>query len=305
MMRLIFTSLLLGTLLLSASDDGHLSAPLRIESRTVTAPSDSILPIADAAEITAQFRTKYAEAKRPRLVLYINRDLLVERGELVDLVKIERSQQVKGDRVDEAPTANVQIGQNNNTTSGGTLLNPTNTGLGGEKKETAQISVRDQPAINRGVSAISDYEAREIEEVFADKFSAAGARWVDQKVATKLLKTFGQVSDRMLTANLSNKEQQELDALKQSADIAIEILARKKRVTIPTPAGDTTEERLELTATAMDLRQPGLILGRVASNSLFGFNQRDGKMKERRAKKVTSAEIIDQVSLALMNRISF
>jgi hypothetical protein len=179
------------------------------------------------------------------------------------------------------------------------------TGQGGEKKDTGSLSVRVMPDADKGVFPINDYDARQIEETFSEKFSEAGARFIDQRIAATLQKSFTQVGDRFLTAPATDAEKDQIDSVKKSADIVIEILARHKTVVLPTPAGDESHNQLELTATAFDVRQPGLVLARVSSDSLFGFNKRDGNIRLQQAKQLTSDDFIDQVSLALMDRITF
>ena len=124
-------------------------------------------------------------------------------------------------------------------------------------------------------------------------------------MAVTFQKTFAAVGDRFLTAPTTNSEKDEIDSVRKCTDIVIEILARKKTVLIPTPAGDQYFDRLDLIATAVDVRQPGVVLGRVSSDNLFGFNKRDGAIREQRARILTSADFIDQVSLSLMDRLNF
>lgn len=263
-----------------------------------TARPNNASPIPNGKEVVDQFRSSYDKQGKPRLLVYINRDLLPDQR--LDVSgKTEKSTQVKGDAVDHSgTTSNVQIGNNTQTSGGGIVLNPRQTGMGGEKKETSTTYT---PAAksNLGVTSLSEFDARQLGETFRRPYFAAGARFVDQKVATALLKSYPATADRFLSPPATDVEKEQLGALKQSADIVIELLGRHYDVTYPTPAGDTTVKRLDLVATAYDLKQPGLILGQISSETLYGFNQPGGTTRA-----VTDLEIIDQTALALMEQLT-
>ncbi len=270
-------------------------------------PTPGELPIRDRDAVLADFQDKYAKAKQPRLLLFINRDLVRDRGELTTMSETGNDTKVKGDAVPSVSSGSTTIQIGTNPSAGtGTALNPTATGAGGEQQSTAYSAVRVRDGQDKGVLPINDYDARQIEELFTQPFYDTGGRFVDQKVATLLLKSFGEAGPRFLTAPQTDQEKADVDSLKKTTDIVIEVLARKYPIVIPLPGGgEQREERVALTVTAVDLRQPGLILARISTDTLFGFNGRDGEARRRKARKVVSAEINDQAALALMQRLAF
>ncbi|SDU16791.1 hypothetical protein SAMN05444156_2371 [Verrucomicrobium sp. GAS474] len=297
---LLVSSRLLADGLSPASGSGA-AAPL---------PPPGTLPIQDRENVLALFQDRYAKAKQPRLLIYINRDLVRDRGEMTTVTQVQNGTQVKGDAVPTpgAGATNIQIGSNQSApgSSSATSLNPTATGAGGERQESSSVAVRVKDGADKGVLPINDYDARQVEELFTQPFFDAGARFLDQKISALLLKPFAEAGTRFLTAPETDKEKADIEALKKSADIVIEVMARKRVVVIPLPGGEERrEDRIALTVTAIDLRQPGLILARISTDTLFGFNGRDGEARERKAKKIVSAEIIDQAALALMQRLQF
>jgi hypothetical protein len=154
-----------------------------------------------------------------------------------------------------------------------------------------------------GVSPLDEFEARKVEELFQKPFLAAGARLIDQKTARLAMKSFTAADPAMLTAAKTDVEREEVEALRKTTDIVIEILARNTRVSIPEVSGnDRVVDRLEATAVAIRLSD-GTKLAQVSSDSLFGFNTRDGDKIERRSRRVTSAEVIEQVALAVMEQM--
>jgi hypothetical protein len=284
-------------LLQADNSDGHFAATMS-DSET----NDPLLPITDYEGTVSRFRSDYQKANKPRLLLYVNRSLVTNRGELVDLTEIRNSTQTKGDPVPLSSTNTVQIGSDNQTTKENKVAV---TGKGGERLENSSGSMRVNTERDLGVNMVSEMEAREIEEAFQKPLFDAGARLVDQKIAQMARQSFQNPQENFLTAPRTDKEKEEIQSLQKSADIVIEVLARKKTVLLPMPSGDDRrEDRLELIATAINLKD-GTKVAQIHSSTLFGFNGRYGDRKERRTHQVTSSEIIQQSALALMKQLSF
>ncbi|PAW77130.1 MAG: hypothetical protein B9S32_12685 [Verrucomicrobia bacterium Tous-C9LFEB] len=256
-------------------------------------------PIPNGKEVVDQFRDAYAKQQKPRILLFVNRELLPS-ARLEANGRTETVTQVKGDAVDGGNgTSNIQIGNNTQTSGGGGIvINPRQTGAGGEKKETT-TTYKPGDKANLGTPNLSEFDARQLEESFRAPYFSAGTRFIDQKMAASLLRHFPVIGERFLTPPTTDAEKEAQAALKQSADIAIELLGRHYDVSYPTPAGDTTIHRLDLVATAYDLKNPGVILGQISSESLYGFNQPGGTRRN-----VSDREIIDQTALTLMQQLT-
>lgn len=260
-------------------------------------PLNNASPIPNGKEVVDQFREAY-KAQKPRILLFVNRELLPS-ARLEATARTETVTQVKGDAVNGGNgTSNIQIGNNTQTSGGGIVINPRQTGAGGEKKETTTTyKPGEKPSL--GTPNLNEFDARQLEETFRAPYFAAGTRFVDQKMAATLLRHFPVIGDRFLTPPTTDAEKDAQAALKQSADVAIELLGRHYDVSYPTPAGDTTIHRLDLVATAYDLKNPGVILGQISSETLYGFNQPGGTRRN-----VLDREIIDQTALALMQQLT-
>lgn len=294
---ILITLLTTSGLLFADANDGNFTAKI-----TPPTNNNSKLPILNAEEIINNFRTEYQKANKPKLLLYVNRSLTKDRGEMRDQVEIKKSTQVIGDSVATDGNTNVQLGSDIQTTKD---KSPLNTGKGGERLDTTTASVRVNTERELGVAPITEIEARMIEEAFQKPLFNAGAKIVDQKIAEISSQTFAIASENFLTAPKTQTEKAEILSLRKSADVVIEVLAQKKNVLVLMPSGeDRIEQRMDLVATAISLKD-GVKLAQISSDSLFGFNQRNGEARERRAQQVTSAEIIEQTALALMQRLSF
>ncbi|NJK92477.1 MAG: hypothetical protein HC904_11980 [Blastochloris sp.] len=275
--------------------DGHFEAQAQPKR-----PSGPALPIQNPQEILEQFSEAYTKAGKPRLLLYVNRRLLNEQGELLEVASLNTSTQIKGDSV-PLPSTTVQVGSDNQSNPGPA----TPSGQGGERRETTSLSVRTGTERPLGVSPVTESEARAIEEAFQKSFFEARARLVDQSIASLALRPLEKTGENFLTPVKVDQESRELASLRQSTDIVIEILARNQKVRLAQPSGnDLIEDRISLIATATQLKD-GIKLAQISSDTLFGFNERQGERNERRFREVSRQEILDQTALALMQRLEF
>ncbi len=259
------------------------------------------VPIPDYDGTVEAFKSTYKTLGRPRLAVYVNRSLVRDRGEMTEWTSTNTRIKTKGDPVPLPNQVNVQIGADNKST----VAQPQVSGKGGEADQSTGVSTRvlDENEM-RGVRPVTAEEAREIEEVFQKPFFEAGAKFTDQKIAELAQRAFRDPDANFLTAPADDKERREVESLRKSADLAVEILARKKSVVIAQTSGaDQTEERLSLTVTVISLKD-GVKLAQVSTDSLYKFNRRYGKMRERQARQVTSADMIEQAALATMQRLA-
>jgi hypothetical protein len=256
------------------------------------------LPVGNPARVITSFHDAYVKQGRPRILVYVNRSLVADRGEMLALAEVERTIKVKGDEV-PISGGNVQIGSGNEVTK------PAGSGSqGGERQETTRASIRTTLDRPLGTEPLSEAEVRNMEEHFLRPLMQARARLVDQRVAELARRTFATPGANFLTVAESSAEQREIESLKQSVDVVVEVLARWRTVVIPEPSGeDRTERRISLTATATNLKD-GIRLAQVGSDTLFGFNDRQGERQQRRYAVLTDKEIIEQTALALMEQMA-
>ncbi len=276
-----------------ADVETQVEAPQRPSSAV---PSD--LPVRDPDGVIAEFQSKYAQMGRPKILLIVNRDVIRDRGEMMEMARVDGSIKTKGDSISEGG-AIVQIGSGNSATNAVAQI----TGQGGERTESGSLSTRVIEDRNLGVANKSEYDITELENTFKAPFQDAGTRFVDQRIAELSNRTFAEAGPNFLTAPQTDKERQEIESLRKSADLVIHILVKDKSVVIPQVSGkDVIQKRVELTAKAVSLKD-GIELATVASDRLFKFDSRGGARTESKSRKIASAEIIEQTALALMQRI--
>ncbi len=261
---------------------------------------DSMLPITNPEAVIQTFRQVYQSLGKPKVLVYINRRLIRDRGEVVVTSESSNSIKVKGDPISVGGGGSVQIGTGNKIEETGRVV----TGKGGERLESAQKSERISDQGLMGVRGVNDREVREIEEWFQGPLMEAGVLLVDQRVAQISNKIFSPADGSFLTALNESREKEEIESLRKSTDWVLEIMTEMRPVKILMVSGaDRIEERPQYTVTLVRLKD-GVKLAQVNSDSLFGFNRRNGEQKQRQMKRVTGAEIAEQSALALMQRVN-
>jgi hypothetical protein len=149
-----------------------------------------------------------------------------------------------------------------------------------------------------GVTPTTDFDNREIEDVFQRPFFQADVRFVDQGVADVAFKNLSTAD--LLTPPKKDRQQEQIESLKKATDWVIELLAKRVMVTVPlVSGGEKQEPRIELTATAIQLKD-GVKLAEVSTRALFNLDEPKNQSVLHR---LTSSDMIDQVALAVMKQI--
>lgn len=299
--QFIWLTLMLGMagLAVSRADAGR-GQPTEGQAAVAAAAGEAgpALPVVNAARVITAFHDAYERQGRPRVLVYVNRSLVTDRGEMLELAEVERTTRVKGDEV-PLPGGDVQIGSGNQAGKGGE-----SSGQGGEREESTRAAARVDLSRPLGVEPLTEMEVREIEEHFMRPMTEARVRLVDQRLAEVARRTFSAPGANFLTGQEAGAEQREVESLREAADVVVEVLARWRTVVIPEPSGeDRRERRIAVTATATRLKD-GTRVAQVGSDTLFGFNERRGERNERRHAVVTDREILEQTALALMERMA-
>lgn len=189
-----------------------------------------------AQSLTEKFRAAYGQTASPRIVIHVNRALVDSSSGLRLTGRTEKFYE---------STSN-QKGAETTTTSD---KSGENTYAAGEAAKPATLA--DQQT------------TREIERLFGRVFRNAGAKLADPHAAALLL-------DQPAAAHLGGDQSaKERDALKQVADIAIEVLISSRNLTVPGVSGDSSYTVPDIQTTAIRLSDSA-ILGQAAASDVLG-----------------------------------
>jgi hypothetical protein len=256
-----------------------------------------------ADAVVNKFREAYPKLGNPRVLLYVNRELvdsesgmkLTARNEKVDTTRTKVKSTV--DARSNSTRGNVTINAGNNATvNGGANLDFP--GKGTIKKKSDTIHTENRYSTTDKKRTLADRQTvRDVERLFGRPLRAAGVSLADQNVATQL------IANRPLREMMANTEgeqaRKDREALNKIADVAIEILISSRNVTVPEVSGDKTYSAPDIQATAIRLSD-SKILGQASSRDVLGKDQYAG----RALRSFDVQEIAEATALALMEDLT-
>lgn len=255
-----------------------------------------------AQALITKFKAAYPKLGSPRMVIYVNRDLVDEQSGLKLTGRTEKTQQNKTDinsnyKADTNAPANAS-GQSVPPASqvtivgnvGGRVNYP---GSGEVKTASDKTSAENNYTLReKNQPSLADKQTvRDVERLFGRPLRMAGVNLADQKVAAQLLADAqGKPGESQADAARKDRE-----ALGKIAEVAIEVLISSRNINVSEAGGDRTYSVPDIQATAINLKD-SKILGQTTSADIIG--------KDRYAANVVRnfdvREIAEATALALM-----
>ncbi|MFO1487006.1 MAG: hypothetical protein U1F65_00875 [Verrucomicrobiota bacterium] len=239
------------------------SAPTYVYEQKQYGGRPAIVTPEQAQGIIDAFKAAYPKLGNPRLLIYVNREL-----------------------VSESPGMKVTHGTQHieSTKSFGTGSN-----------ETASVkTVTDQSfrADDKAKPTLADKQTvRDIERLFGRPLRQAGATLVDQKVAAQLIAD-KPITDFVGTTD-SAESRKDREAIARIADVVIELLVASKTVVVPTIADSQTVTVPDIQATAISLKD-SKIIGQAAASEVLN------RVPPSSLGSLGVAEITEAIALAVM-----
>ena len=224
-----------------------------------------------AQAIVEQFKSNLAQMGNPRILIYVNRELVDEKTGL----KLS----ARSEKVDTTTS-----------TSGTNGSDPGNTTT--TTRTTANNNYRNTDKTN---STLADRQTvRDVERLMGRPMRAAGATLVDQSVASQL------IADRPFSATGPAHVQagRDREALGKVADVAIEVLLASKTVNSQEISGTKTYTVPDLQATAIRLKD-SKIIGQASASEVMNTS----RVPEAVARNFGVQHITEATALALMQDI--
>jgi hypothetical protein len=220
--------------------------------------------------ILENFHKVYAVTDAPRVVIYVNRELV----DLDDGLKLTG-------RTEKYETTRSSSKNDNESTASGPAAGSSVSKTSGENtyqvKESAKGTLADKQTV------------REIERLFGRVFRNGGARLADQKSAASLL---DEKPDGRLVGDAAAKDRA---ALSNIADIAIEVLISSRNLSVPELAGDKTYAVPDIQATAIRLKDSAIV-GQASASDILGKDLQAGRV----LRQFDVRDVTEATALALM-----
>ena len=239
-----------------------LLTPPEGENQRLYGSQGALISAEGAQAVGEKFRAAYGQAASPRIVIHVNRALVDTTSGLRLTGRTEKYYESTAQQKDAEPTTSSDKSGENTYSAG---------------EAPKELTLADQQTV------------REIERLFGRVFRHAGAKLADQRAAAALL-------DDQPGVRLGNdRSAKERDALKQIADIAIEVLISSRNLTASGVAGDATYTVPDIQATAVRLSDSA-ILGQAAASDILGQGAAAGAI----ARRYGAQEITEATAFALM-----
>lgn len=239
-----------------------LLTPPEGENQQVYGSRGALISAEAAQALGQEFRTAYGQPASPRIVIHVNRALVDTNSGLRLTGRTEKYYESTSTKKGEEPTTSSDKSGENTYAAGEAPKAP---------------SLADQQTV------------REIERLFGRVFRHAGARLADQRAAAAL---FDNASGQSISADQSARER---EALKQIADIAIEVLISSRELKVSGVSGDATYTVPDIQATAIRLSDSA-ILGQAAASDVLGQGPTAGTI----ARRFGAQDITEATAFALM-----
>jgi hypothetical protein len=272
---------------------GETPFSLPTDNQRVFGPSPDTLVARETTNgILENFHKVYAPTNAPRIVIYVNRELvdldtgmkLTGRTEKYETTKSSAKHDLETPASSGAPQTQINVAVNGNTSGAATApagkgtSNSSTTKTTGENtyqiKESAKGTLADKQTV------------REVERLFGRVFRNGGATLADQKNAAALLE---EKANGRLVGDAAAKDRA---ALAKIADFAIEVLISSRNLTVPELAGDKTYSVPDIQATAIRLKDSAIV-GQASASDILGKDMQTGRiMRQFDARDITEATAI-------------
>jgi hypothetical protein len=251
-----------------------------------------------------RFQTNLAKLGNPRMVIYVNRELVDEssglrlsgRTERIQNNSTEIKSDFKADPNAPAQPAGAAVPPGGNVTIVGNVsgLNRNNVPGAGNVSTKTEKTTHENTYKNseRATATLADKQTvRDVERLFGRPLRMAGVSLADQRVATQLLE------NKPLKALATEGEQARKDreALAKIADVAVEILISSRNITISELSGDRTYSLPDIQATAVRLSD-AKVVAQATSSDITGKDRYAGNI----VRNFDVREIAEATALALM-----
>ncbi|QYM79507.1 hypothetical protein K0B96_02505 [Horticoccus luteus] len=289
----------------TAPSQGAVVAPPTENQRLYGADAAPLVSREAADNVVRKFRATYATGQAPRVVIYVNRQLvdfdsglkLTKHTEYYDRTETKTSSGISSTVTPPAPAAGAS------TTGADAATNaPANAGsvtapvpppasTNGTSSATTRTSGQNTYTMeNKTPATLADRQTvRDVERLFGRVFRNAGARLADQKVATDVL---GNEPGQRL---VGTQAAQERAALSKVADIAVEVLISSRNLTVPGITGAQVYTVPDIQATAIRLSDAAIV-GQASASDILGRDQEAARL----VRQFDVNDITEAVALALL-----
>jgi hypothetical protein len=259
----------------------------------------TLVPPEQASQVVDTFRGAYERLGRPRMVIYVNRELvedregfrLTGRKEKIETEREQRSSTHAAPPAGATPQTQVNVAVGGSAGAGSTAAYGPGESSGTRERINSENTYERS---NAAVPALADRQTvRDLERLFGRPLRVAGAQLADQRVIASLIAD--RPLDEVLASGGSESARKDREALTRVADVVVEILVSSRNITIPGYAGAETRPVPDIQATAIRLSD-GAIIGQASATDVLGRDRYAGPI----VRQFDVRDIAEATALALM-----
>lgn len=259
-----------------------------------------------AKAVIEKFKAGYDKIGKPRIAIYVNRDL-------VDTKSGMRLSGVteKGDFDRTTTTTDFTLDPNAGKVlgaQGGSIRAGGNVTIGGQGTAVEQLPGKGSTTTTREKgtatktfnstdapnAALADKQTvRDVERLFGRPLRHGGASLTDQRTFTQLIPT-GRFDRESITTE-GEQSRKDREALSKVADVVLEVLISSRQLVVPEVSGDKVYTVPDIQATAIQLKD-GKIMGQASASDILGKDRYAGRV----VRNFDVREISEATALALM-----
>ncbi len=277
--------------------------PVYVYQQQVIANQPALIAPEQARGIIENFKKGYAKLGEPRILIYVNRELVDEKsgfGLSARTEKTTTSKTTYNSDFQADPNANKANG--GNISAGGNVNISGDAGNGNVPIGKGNISSVNEKAsrddtyknTNRADQTLADKQTvRDVERLFGRPLRHGNAKITDQRTATQLMGSRS-VED-ILKSTDTEQARKDRAAIAQQADVVLEVLISSRTITVPEASGDKTYSAPDIQATAIRVKD-SQIIGQASASDILGKDRYAGRV----LRSFDVREIAEATALALM-----
>jgi hypothetical protein len=269
------------------------------EQKPITSLPTLVSP-QQAQSIIEKFKAGYAKLGSPRILIYVNRDLVDDKSGTRLTGRDERVERTTT-RIDSTlqPGANaanpgnvtVNAGGNVSVSGGSQVISGPGKITASTQKSSGDYSYRSGTAHE---PTLADKQTvRDIERLFGRPLRMGGASLADQRVTTQLIPD--QPLKQFTLQGESEQARKDRAALAKVADVVVEVLVSSRSLVIQEISGDKVYNVPDIQVTAIQLKD-SKIMGQASASDILGKDRYAGRI----VTNFDVREITEAVALALM-----
>jgi hypothetical protein len=259
-----------------------------------------------AKVVIEKFKAGYEKMGKPRIAIYVNRDLVdtksgMRLGGVSEKADFDRTTTTTDFTLD--PNAAKALGG-----QGGTIRAGGNVSIGGQGTAVEQLpgkgttsTTREKgtasktfTSADRQAAALADKQTvRDVERLFGRPLRHGGAALTDQRTFTQLIPS-GKFDREAITTE-GEEAKKDREALSKMADVVLEVLISSRQLVVQEVSGDKVYSVPDIQATAIQLKD-GKIMGQASASDILGKDRFAGRI----VRNFDVREIAEATALALM-----